>query len=376
MTRPCTAVAVVLALVAPALPARADDLKGRIDRLVAPVVKDRKDYAVVVGVIRPQGRQVLGYGSVTLAGKRTVPDGKTIFEIGSVTKVFTGLLLADLNREGVVTLTDPARQHLPPDLKLPPAKGREITLLDLATHTSGLPVEPDDFWIATFVMPGFSENPYSRYERKHVARMLGALKLDREPGVTYEYSNLGVGLLGYALAHAAKAADYETLVAQRITGPLKMPDTRVRLSPEQQARLAPGHDADGDPVSTWDFRSLEACGGLRSTADDLLAFADAHLHPPPTRLGRATADAQVPVHDAPNKAVRIGLCWHLLRQAGGGDLPLHTGETGGYFCFLGLAPARGVGVVVLTNSDRSVELLGLGILQSLLGPAADAPAGR
>jgi CubicO group peptidase (beta-lactamase class C family) len=348
-------------------PARADDLKAGVDAVVRPFLKDKDYLGVVVAVVRPGGRQVFGYGKVTLEDKSVVPDGSTVFEIGSITKVFTGTLLAELVREGNVKLEDPAQKYLPGDLKLPREVGREITLLDLATHTSGLPRLPTDLRVFVFTTP-FKDwgNPYSHYGRPQLSRNLGLLKLNHQIGTTFEYSNLGVGVLGHALAHAARADGYEDLLAQRVLRPLRMTDTRIHLSAAQRARLAPGHDRDGDTVAAWDFASLEAAGALRSTADDMLGFVSANLGQPRTPLLPALLDARRPRRDTDVPGERVGLCW-LITPLPGLRHPVvwHNGGTGGSSSYLGLVPATGTAVVVLSNSAHSVDKIGHAVLKRL-----------
>jgi CubicO group peptidase (beta-lactamase class C family) len=347
-------------------PGRADDLKARIDAVVGPFLKDRKYLGLAVGVVQPAGRRAFGYGHVTLAGKEVVPDESTVFEIGSITKVFTGLLLADLVREGVVKLDDPAQKHLPKELHLPKRGDREITLLDLATHTSGLPVQPTDLLGSVFKTPLADwGNPYAHYGLAELGKNLAAIKLERDPGGKYAYSNLGAGVLGHALVHAARASSYDHLLVRRITGPLGMRDTLVRLNTEQQERKAPGHGRWGE-ASAWDFASCEGCGGIRSTVHDMLWFAAASLGRPKTDLLPSMRLALEPRRDTGTKDRRIGLFWHTLRLPGGGPEVLwHNGGTGGYRSFLGLVPPAGTAVVVLSNSDKGVEDIALEILKLL-----------
>ena len=172
----------------------------------------RQSVGIVVGVIEPAGRRIVTYGRASTS--EAVPlDGDTIFEIGSISKVFTSLLLADAVQRGEVALTDPISKYLPASVKVP-ERGRAITLQDLATHTSGLPRLPD-------MNPKDPENPYADYSVDQLYRFLSTYQLPRDVGASYEYSNLGAGLLGHILALRA-GTDYESLVKSRITGPLGM----------------------------------------------------------------------------------------------------------------------------------------------------------
>jgi serine-type D-Ala-D-Ala carboxypeptidase/endopeptidase len=193
--------------------------------------------------------------------------------------------------------------------------------------------------------------------------------LNRPIGSRFEYSNLGVGLLGHALAHAAKAQSYEELLVQRLAKPLGLADTRLQLSAEQTKRFAPGHDKEGKPTSPWTFATLEACGGLRSTAHDMLLFANAAMGRQKTPLSEAFRMAQQPWRETclgPTGRQSIGLCW--FRE----PLPQikdewiwHNGGTGGFRSFLALVPAKNLGVVLLGNSPHSLDKLAEDIVKAL-----------
>src|SRR5262245_44928996 len=180
--------------------------------------------AMVVGVIDANGRRVISYGSLAKENNRR-PDGDTVFEIGSMTKVFTSLVLVEMARRGEVAVDDPVSKYLPASVKLPDRNGQKITLADLSTHRSGLPRMPSNF------NPKDASNPYVDYTVQQLYDFLSGYKLGRDIGVQYEYSNLGAGLLGQALALRA-GMSYESLVRARICDPLSMSDTRMTLSPE------------------------------------------------------------------------------------------------------------------------------------------------
>src|SRR5215472_1334549 len=214
---------------------------------------------IVVGVIEPNGRRVVAYGNLANRDPRTL-DGDTVFEIGSVSKVFTSLLLADMVKRKEVTLGDPAAKYLPERVRLPERSGKSITLLDLSTHRSGLPRLPGN------LKPKDPRNPYAGYSVDDLYQFLSGYTLPRDPGSEFEYSNLGGGLLGHVLACRA-GTDYESLIRCRITQPLGMPDTRITLSSSMTRRMASGHNAMLMPVSHWDFQSLAGAGALRSSVN-------------------------------------------------------------------------------------------------------------
>jgi CubicO group peptidase (beta-lactamase class C family) len=361
---------------AAAPPLSLDGLEPEVAALVRPLVQGKKGVGVVVGVLDRGERRVFGYGGVAVRGGLP-PDGDTLFEIGSITKPFTAVLLADLAREGKVKLDDPLQKHLPPGLVVPKRGDKPITLQHLATHHSGLPVEPA--LLIHVLTRGDWANPYSRYGVKSLASYLPRCELRRDPGSAYGYSNLGAGLLGIALVHRAGAKSYEDLVVRRVCGPLRLDDTRITLSAGQRKRFAQGHDSRGNPTSTWDFASLEGCGALRSSAKDLLRFASANLGLPRTALGPAFEECHKARCDA-GKSVRVGLAWHLVPLPGvHGPVICHDGETGGFRCFLGFNKERGTAVVVLSNSSQlgaGISRVGLATLKRLSARPGPLPKAR
>jgi len=327
------------------------------DDAIRTILADRIDHegdgvGIVVGVIDAGGPRLVSHGRFRRDGRRKVA-GDTIFEIGSVTKVFTSLLLSDMALRGEVALGDPAARYLPEGVALP-ERGRPITLADLATHTSGLPRS------ATNVTPSDWVNPYADYTPERLHAFLNGCAMSRDVGARYEYSNIGAGLLGYLLARRL-GTGYRGLVRARVAGPLGMKDTSPQLSPGQAKRLAQGHDADGRPAPAWRDSDSTAGGALLlSTADDLLRLLavalgykasplkpaiDAQLAYPMRRIEEPGA----PFSTANGEAASAGLGWHAT-EARGERLVHHNGGTAGYRAFLGLNPARGWGTVVLTNT--------------------------
>ena len=183
----------------------------------------------MVGVITKKAREIISYGHFDDQDPR-IPNDQTVFEIGSVSKVFTCLLLSEMVLDGEVKLSDPVSKYLPATVHVPTRNGKQITLLDLATHHSGLPKMPTNYT--------WGKVPYSTQD---LFDFLNHYQLTRDPGEKYEYSNLGVGLLADALALRA-GKDYATLLRTRITEPLRMNRTALDLTPEMEANLSPGHD--------------------------------------------------------------------------------------------------------------------------------------
>lgn len=312
---------------------------------------------IVVGVIDANGRRVVSYGKLDKNDDRRL-DGNTVFEIGSITKVFTSLLLTDMTRRGEVALTDPVVKFLPAGVKAPERKKRQITLADLSTQSSGLPG----------MIPNLAakdpDNPFADYSVQQLYEFLSAYKLTRDIGSQYEYSNLGVGLLGHALSLRAQMT-YEQLVRSRICDPLGMADTRITLTPEMKARMAAGHNAALGQAENWDFLALAGAGALRSTANDLLKFLAANLGYTTTALAQAMADEASVRRPAGAPDMQIAYGWHVQTKDGN-SIIWHNGGTGGFRSYLGYDPKARVGVVVLTNfsADPGVDDIGRHLLNA------------
>lgn len=339
------------------------------DSVIHSIIKERVDAkrssGLVVGAIDVGGaRRVVAYG-MSGPNDATPLDGNSVFEIGSITKVFTGALLADMVRRGEVKLDDPVAKYLPSSVKMPARGGQQITLVDLATQSSGLPRMPSNFH------PNDASNPYAEYSVQQMYDFLSGYELPRDIGSKYEYSNLGVGLLGHALARRA-GMSYEALVTARILDPLGMRDTRITLTPAMRSHLAAGHDAAGKRVANWDLPTLAGAGALRSTVNDMLKFLAANLDSASTPLGPTLHVTHVSRHATDNPALSLGLNWHILK-APSGEIVWHNGGTGGYRTYIGFDPVRRLGVVVLSNSGSSVDDIGMHLVDARL-PLAPAPA--
>jgi CubicO group peptidase (beta-lactamase class C family) len=305
---------------------------------------------IVVGLVDANGsRRVVAVG---------VPADR-VFEIGSITKTFTSAILATMVADGSVRLDDPVAKVLPAAVRIPARNGRQITLLDLATQSSGLPRLPSN------MAPRDSTNPYADYSVDQMYAFLSGYELPRDPGETYEYSNLGVGLLGHALALKA-GVSYEELVRRRILAPLGMRETAITLSPALRARLAPGHDAEGNVVPNWDLPTLAGAGALRSTVGDMLTYVAAHLDSSANPLARALRQTHQSRRGAGSATMTIGLGWHILARPQGASIVWHNGGTGGYRSFAGFDEVRRVGVVVLTNANIGADDIGFHLLDATL----------
>lgn len=337
-------------------------LQQRVDQF-------HRSVGIVVGIVDAHGRRVIAYGRLNQGDTRPL-DGETIFEIGSVTKVFTSLLLADMAQRGEVKLDDPVGKYLPASVKVPERDGKQITLIDLATHTSGLPRLPTNF------APKNMANPYADYSVDDLYAFLSSYQLPRDPRAQYEYSNLGGGLLGLALSRRA-GMSYGALVRERVTGPLGMKSTAIELTPEMNARLAVGHNADLKAVANWDLGpAMVGAGGIRSDADDMLTFVAANLGYVKSPLAPAMAAMLKVRRPTGMQGVEVALGWHVF-TGNGKEIVWHNGGTGGYRSFIGFDKESGEGVVVLSNAEtpEGVDDIGHHLLDAAF-PLWQAPKER
>ena len=340
-----TTLALAVTLQQPALPPDSTVRAVLLPRVASFPDSGKHGIGIVVGLLDANGTRRIIAAGVDSAG---------VFEIGSITKVFTTSLLQDMVDRGEVHLGDAVSQYLPKSVKVPVRGEHEITLLDLATQSSGLPRMPSNF------TPRDSLNPYADYSVQQMYAFLSGYQLTRDPGAEYEYSNLGMGLLGHALSLKGRAS-YEELLRRRILTPLGLRETAITLTPAMRAKLAPGHDADGRVVPNWDLPTLAGAGALRSTANDMLTFIAANLDSAATPLSPTLRRTHRERHATNNPSLKIGLGWHILARPVG-NIVWHNGGTGGYRTFTGFDPVRKLGVVVLSNLDASVDDIGYHLL--------------
>jgi serine-type D-Ala-D-Ala carboxypeptidase/endopeptidase len=305
--------------------------------------------SIIIAVIDGNDSAVYGFGSVQ-AGKKIKPGADTVYQIGSVTKTMTGLLLADAVVEGKVKLEEPVATLLP-GYTVPAFDGKTISLLDLATHYSALPRLPDNF------APKDPANPYADYTAAKQRQFLAAYHLPRAPGTEFDYSNIGYAVLGTALATQA-GSSYEALLQKRIAVPLGMRSTSNTPTHGMRARLAPGHLLSGEPTPAWDLNVVAPAGGVYSSARDMISYLQAYMFKPlrPYALAIKPQRALAPDSDA-----KIGLAW-VLEQQHGQSYAWHSGQTGGYTSYAAFTTDGKRGVVVLTNTARTVDALGLSTL--------------
>jgi D-alanyl-D-alanine-carboxypeptidase/D-alanyl-D-alanine-endopeptidase len=321
--------------------------------LVRRDVDEGLNVGIVVGIVAPCGREIYAYGYTDLSASQPV-DENTVFEIGSIGKTFTALLLADMVEHHEVSFDDPIERFLPGTVIAPTYHDRSIHLIDLATHSSGLPSLPDNF------APTDEYNPYADYTLEQMYTALSQTTLKRPIGVAYEYSNFGMGLLGQILAmHSGMS--YEKLVESRITDVLGMANTRIHLTSEMENHLASGY-RDGEQMPLWDIPTLAGAGALRSTVSDLLTYVEANLgliDSPLYGAMKTTHEPRFPV----NASLKVGLAWHI-RTEGNVQIVEHHGATGGYWGYAGFIKGIQTGVVVLTNTYKDIDFIALELLRT------------
>ncbi|NEA45292.1 serine hydrolase domain-containing protein [Streptomyces sp. SID10815] len=297
--------------------------------------------AVTLAVLHAGDERLWCHGRRHRDGPPATPA--TGHEVGSVTKTFTALLLAEMAACGQVRLDDPLERHLPAAraLRRAPAQA-PITLLHLATHTSGLPRLPPG--LAVRALPRWYTNPYAAYGDDRLLNALTRTRLRTPPGSRHRYSNLGIALLGRALAHAA-ATDYPALLVERVCRPLGLAHTGCGHDPAGDAL---GHRR-GRPLPPWRIPGLPAAGALRSTGGDLLRYLRAHVDASGRPLAAALRDVQTPRLRLPGSGDHVCLAWSL-RRVRDATLVFHAGATRGFTCFIGFSPETGTAVAALANT--------------------------
>jgi D-alanyl-D-alanine-carboxypeptidase/D-alanyl-D-alanine-endopeptidase len=319
-----------------------DILRDRVERA-------RQSVGIVACAFDSSRARIVTYGGSAATNDRPL-DGDTVFEIGSITKVFTSLLLTEMVTRGEVALDDPVAKYLPGNVKMPARNGKQITFLDLATYTSGLPRVPDG-------ISNTADNPYAAYTVEQLYGFLSNHTLRFDPGTHYEYSNLGFGLLGHVLALRA-GTGYEDLLVSRVCAPLGLADTRISLNASMRERLAQGHLSNLETTSNWDLPTLAGAGALRSTANDLVKFTRATCLSGANAPLRQAIDMLVQTRrptNIPNTEVGLGCFFNTANRD---EVIWKDGMTGGYATFAGFSTTIKSGAAVLSNAANAVNDIG------------------
>ncbi len=340
------------------------EVDARVERRVRAILADKSQGGIVVGILRDGQTRVLGFGQAR-NGTSTSPDGDTVFDVGSITELFTGVAFSRLATEGHISWNDRLKDYLPAGVGAPQRDGREITLIDLATHMAGLPALPSNF------IEQDRANSIHGYTKDRLYAFLGTYSPETVPGSTFKYSYLGVGLLGHALAER-QGTTYRDLVADLVLSPLGMKDTDFfgraeRLDP----RLADGHEPSGASVrARSDFPTLGSCCAGRTTANDLLKLVSASADPASSPWPQALEEMQRP-RASYRADERVGIGWHIQD----GTLLFKRGGGKGFSSFVVLNRARREGVVVLANYEGiDGETFAAEVLRDMSRSANSAPS--
>ncbi|MDX2249558.1 MAG: serine hydrolase domain-containing protein [Bacteroidia bacterium] len=301
---------------------------------------------VIIGVIRNGKREIYPLGAKNLATQEK-PDEYTVFEIGSVTKTFTATLLADRVIAGECKPEDPLQNYLP-EVKIPVFEDQPITLLDLVTHTSGLPRMPANIG---FYLLKNADNPYATYPVSELYSWLSKYSPKKKTGTSFEYSNAGFGLLGHALGKINQS-DYTQSLQQHVLSPLGMNHTTFVLNEEQRKNYALPY-SKGKEVSNWDFTDAFAgAGAIKSNLNDMFLYLEAQLGLQVTPIDSAITLTHIPQRPDDGGG-KVGMGWMISERTDGKTLIWHNGATGGYQSYIGFVPEEKLGVIILANSATS-----------------------
>lgn len=322
---------------------------------------------MVIGLIADGQSEIISLGLSDKQSAQAI-DANSIFEIGSISKTFTAIILADMVQKGEVELGDPVAKYLPENVRMPERNGKQISLLDLATHRSGLPRLPSN------LIPQNIENPYADYSVEDMYDFLSGYSLTRDIGEKTEYSNLGIGLLGHVLALKA-GLTYEDLLQRVILQPLLMDDSGIDISDAQMPRFTTGYNMVGRATMHWDLPTIAGAGAIRSTGADMMSYLLANMEMENGSLGDAMRMSHTIKSEFAGEDYKIGLAW-LTREIDGDSVVYHDGGTGGYRSFIGFDEAAQRGVFILTNSLDDATAIGFAILQDDIDPLKFKPAAQ
>jgi CubicO group peptidase (beta-lactamase class C family) len=323
-----------------------------VDRIVTDYMQSPQNCGLSIGIYQNGKDNFYNYGEIK-RNTEILSTPNTIYEIGSLSKTFCGLLLAKAIEEKKVKAADDIRLYLPNDkYDNLETRGKPIQLIHLANHTSGLPRLPEDLK----KQPGYdSLNPYKNYSRQMVFNYLKKVKLNSEPGKIFEYSNLGMGLLGIILERVY-GKTFEELISEKICKPYNMNNTAVKLEAERLKMFCSGYNAEGKETPYWDLGDLAAAGGIRSTTADMLIYL---------KTNAEEKDEAIKLSHQPTLNNENAMAWFIVNTKQGNKLLWHNGGTFGFSSFCGFIVEKKYAVVVLSNSAMPVDAIALKILKYL-----------
>jgi CubicO group peptidase (beta-lactamase class C family) len=316
-------------------------ITDKVNQVAHDMLCDAGGGALVIGIIDGNQRQIYTFGE-TAQGNGQKTTTKTLFEIGSITKTFTGTLLADLVKQNLVEYNNPLQMYVPNGTSVPGANANKITLIELATHTSGL---PRDFLSPTYPVPpqlvyNFLDNCVFPFSNNCF-----------DPAKPWLYSNLGFGLLGNALAKADSSPSWEKLVTKEIIEPLGLIDTKVTLTNQEETRRAHGYDINGNPVP-WTMPgapAMNGAGALYSSGDDMMKYLKFNMGLTQNPLNSLLPPAQKNWRSVNGSTTDYsGLGWQIAE--GKTRKVWKKGGMVGFLSYIGFCKDKKIGVFVLTNS--------------------------
>ena len=331
------------------------DLDKKVEDILQPFMFQSKTVGLSIGIIKDGKKYYYNYGE-TKKGNSQIPSSANLYEIGSITKTFTGIILAKAIVEKKIYLNDPVNKYLPKNIPVIKFGNDTLKIVHLSNHTSGLPPLPDNFGATDLI------NPYKDYDETKLMEYLKHALLSRKPGEKMEYCNLGVGLLGYILQLVNKMS-FEQMVTTFICSKADMSDTKEFLNKKDSTLFMQGYDESTLQQSQWDFKNVfTAAGSLRSNTEDMLKYAELNLGTTGNDLQQAIALSHQPTFDAGQQ--KVALNW-FVQNWGWGELLFHGGATGGYRSLLAINPQTKNAVVVLSNTAVSNDTAGVAILKYL-----------
>ena len=325
-----------------------------LDSLAKNHLSNKINCGLSIGFIKDNKMTFKYYGE-SKKGSKTVPNATTLYEIGSITKTFTGILLANALNANKLSLDDDIRKFLPKGYENLEFEGKPILIKHLSNQTSGLPRLPENLENQV----KFDDyNPYKNYISKMMFDFLKQVKLTRIPGSVYEYSNYAVALLGQILEIVTNKK-LEVQLNEIITSKFNMPNTKFDLDETEKSNEAFGYDATGNQTSFWDFDAIKSAGGLKSSLSDMMNYLQVNIQEnnPDVLLSHQ----QTTTITSPN----VALNWHINKTKDNKTIIWHNGGTGGFTSICGFVKEQKIGVIVLNNSTTSVDNLAMQLLKFL-----------
>lgn len=323
-----------------------------IDDIIKKEVDNGRSSSIVVGIINHNNQFIICHGNPFDKNEQKANEN-IIYEIGSITKIFTTIILANMVVKGKLKLSDPVSMYLPDSVKFMEVNGKTITLKHLATHTSGLPRFPQNF------IPKDPQNPYADYTISDIYQFLNNFTVKENKGVG-EYSNIGMALLANILC-GVNNINFESLIMENICKPLDMQNTFINTTKEQQEQFATPYIVADKITKHWDFKAIEGAGAIKSNLVDMLKFLNAQLTPDSLSLGKAIKLAHSFQDSTSMRNTSIGLGWFINHQYDE-TIIWHNGSTGGFKSFIGFDVKNQRGVIIMSNSTRNINDIGFHIL--------------